>query len=162
MCKMQMMFSVSSRCEWIPGLPAGPSCHGDGGTFRQGRAEHLGISPHHPTTHRPNLSLSSFPDLSAGHLPPNSHAVCLLTATSSSLCLPTTSNHTEEPSAEALSRSFISVITSQRACGSLSQHPLALFVAGERMATPEVLMRTNGSHAGRAGLVSTGLKPSKT
>lgn len=142
-----------------PRTPAGPSCHGDGGTFRQGRAEHLGISPTNPSPQPLALILpKSLSRASSSQqprcLPPHHRLLQPLS--------PTTSHHTEEPSAEALSRSFISVIASQRACSSLSQHPLALFVVGERMATPEVLMRTNGSHAGRAGLVSTGLKPSKT
>lgn len=83
-CKMQMMFSVSSRCKWIPGLPLAPvvmvmEAH----SGREG-PNTLGFPP---PTHHPNLSLSSFPNLSAGHLPPNSHAVCLHTTASSSLCL---------------------------------------------------------------------------
>lgn len=46
----------------------------------------------------------------------------------------TPSHYTEGPLTGALSRSFISVIASQQACGSPSQNPLTLTMVGERMA----------------------------
>lgn len=131
-----------------PRTPASPCCHGDTDLFTEGSSwlNTLGI---------PRPSLLSPPLLN----PPKSHegasssplaravdislAVCRLEPhpsallSSSSSLSKTSSHYTEEPSAEALSHFFISVVASQQVSSSPSWHPLTLAtVGGERMANP--------------------------
>ncbi len=111
----------------------------------------LGIPPppspwhHHLHPHLspppPNLSTGVFlplaePSGSAMSSAYSSSPPHLPAAASFLVSQPTPSHYTQEPSTEAPSRSFISVITSQQACGSPSQHPLTLAMVGERMANP--------------------------
>lgn len=132
---------------WVnPRAPAGPSCHGDTATFREGVAGWTPWeSPHHHHYHHPHLSPLPKPhrgiilplaELSGSAMPSASTPPPLPDSVSFLISQPTPSHYTVEPSTEAPSRSFISVIASQQACGSPSQHPPTLSAVGERMANP--------------------------
>lgn len=158
---------------WVnPRTPASPSCHGDTGPFNEGVA---GWAPwESPTPHHLHPDSSTLPNLSLGHLPPSgravesSHSVCLLAPAPPSFCLP--------PHLSANPNHIIQRSRSQGPCHApllaslhhsrcVAAHPSTHWFSpwwGSGWQTSEVLMRTNGSHAGRVGQVSTAGKLSKT
>lgn len=131
-CKMQIMFFCLLQVWVNPRTPAGPSCHGDTGPFREGSSWRNTLGIPHPSPPSPPLlnppkshtELSRSALLSAASAPPVRASVSFL------ISQQTSSHYTEELSAEALSHFFISVIASQQASGSPSQHPLTLAMVG--------------------------------